>query len=199
MYDHAKQNRDVAVSKSAWKHQRNVRDCDFKPGDRVWMLDSAPQKGSNQKLRARWKGPYTVIDKTNAVDVLLKPDGPKKKSFVSHMSRLKRCFGKPFPKFEEQAKSRKKRRGRPRVEAAESNVALPKSNSESSLSQGEISSVKSSDNNEPPLIQVKPTTRNLIQIMQDLEIIVEDQKSPNLQLNRIIYRSRSQISKTMSI
>ena len=160
MYDHSKRNIDVAVNMSAWNHQRNVRGCDFKPGDRVWMLDSAPQKGSNQKLRAGRKGPFTVIDKTNAVDVLLKPDGLKKKSFVSHMSRLKRCFGKSLPKFEEQAKSRKKCRGRPRVDAVESNVALPKSNSESSLSQEEISSVKSSDNNERPLHQVKATTKN---------------------------------------
>ena len=56
------------------------------------MLDSAPQKGQNQKLRPRWKGPYTFIDKTSEVNVLLKPDGLKKRSFVCHVSRLKRCF-----------------------------------------------------------------------------------------------------------
>ena len=53
------------------------------------------------------------MDKTSEVNVLLKPDGPKKKSFVCHVSRLKRCFGKPLPKFTQERRVRKKNRGRP--------------------------------------------------------------------------------------
>ena len=128
MYECVKKNRDVAVSKAALNNQRNLRGCDFKPGDRVWMLDSAPQKGLNQKLRPQWKGPYTVVDKTSEVNVLLKPDGPKKKSFVCHMSRLKRCFGKPLPKFDEERRNRRKRRGRPAKEVVDSIPTLLKDN-----------------------------------------------------------------------
>ena len=113
MYGYVRKNRDCKVNKAALNHNRNVRGCDFKPNDRVWMLDSAPQKGLNQKLRPRWKGPFTVIDKTNDVNVLLKPDGRKKKTIVCHMSRLKRCFGKPLPKLSNEKKKKHKRRGRP--------------------------------------------------------------------------------------
>ena len=124
MYGCVKKNRDVAVNKAAMNHRRNVCGCDFKPGDRVWMLDSAQQKGFIQKLRPRLKSPYTVVDKTSDVNVLLKPDGPKKKALVCHMSRLKRCFGKLLPKFDEERKSRKKRRGRPAKEVVDSNPTL---------------------------------------------------------------------------
>ncbi|MFM7726014.1 MAG: hypothetical protein ACKO7B_04895, partial [Flavobacteriales bacterium] len=95
MFHLATHNRNNDISRMKTLHERNIRGTNFKNNDRVWMLDSITKKGVNPKLKAKWKGPYTVVSVLNEVDAALKADGRSKKSVICHFSKLKRCFGKP--------------------------------------------------------------------------------------------------------
>lgn len=63
-------------------------------GDRVWLFVPAIKKGSTKKLASRWKGPFTIVDKTSPVcyRIQLWKQG---KTMVVHRNRLKLCFGEP--------------------------------------------------------------------------------------------------------
>ena len=50
----------------------------------------------NPKLRPKLKGPFTIIELFNEVDAILKADGRSHKTIIRHLSKLKKCIGKPF-------------------------------------------------------------------------------------------------------
>ena len=56
-YQQVAANRDLQIQKSMLNHERNIRGCDFKPGDRVWLFNPTAKK-----LKSKWRGPYVVVD-----------------------------------------------------------------------------------------------------------------------------------------
>ncbi len=72
-------------------HDRRQRNYVFNEGDKVWLLDNRPRKGTPYKLNAyRWRGPYDVRRKLSpAVFVLSLPGG--RNTFVINADRLMPC------------------------------------------------------------------------------------------------------------
>ena len=111
MYEYAVVNRDSSVQKSALIHDRDLRGCDFKPGERVWLFDKTARK-----LKTKWRGPYVIVNKLGEQNAILRSDKPQSKHFTTHLSKLKRCKGEPLPSYVAWAEERKKQegtRGRP--------------------------------------------------------------------------------------
>ena len=86
------------IKKSHYK-QKGVADqrCvvyEFQVGDRVWLYVPAVRTGQTKKLASLWRGPYTVIDKLNAVNYRIQLMGGNK-TLVVHHNRLKLCKSNP--------------------------------------------------------------------------------------------------------
>jgi hypothetical protein len=56
-------------------------------GDSVYVFDSSTKIGENAKLKSRWMGPYTVIEKKSEVVYVINRDGQHDAVSVSRMKR----------------------------------------------------------------------------------------------------------------
>ena len=65
-------------------------------GDRVWLFVPAVKQGQCKKFTSRWKGPYTVINKTSPVNYRIQLIGGNQQLTV-HRNRLKLCYTIPAP------------------------------------------------------------------------------------------------------
>ncbi|KAI8480272.1 hypothetical protein Bbelb_419750 [Branchiostoma belcheri] len=64
----------------------------YQAGDRVWLHDPTTAR---QKLKPKWKGPYTVTDRLTPDGVTYRLRDPDGRTQVVHYNRLKRCFDPP--------------------------------------------------------------------------------------------------------
>jgi len=92
---------DVIRSNIGKAHKKNKtkydekRSGNFQVGDRVWLHVPAVKVGNTRKLASLWRGPYTIVDKTSAVNYRIQLVGSNRPSLIVHHNRLKLCFGKP--------------------------------------------------------------------------------------------------------
>ena len=92
------------VNRSVLNHDRNVRGCNFKPGDRAWLFNPAAKK-----LKLNWRGLFVVVEKLHETNAILRSDKPNSKRFVTHLSKLKRSYGEALPSYVEWAEERPNR------------------------------------------------------------------------------------------
>jgi len=59
---------------------------EFKIGDQVLIYDETLRRGRSKKLNAKWKGPYTIIEKKSDANYVIKTG---RKSTTVHANRLK--------------------------------------------------------------------------------------------------------------
>lgn len=76
------------------RYDKRQSGCNFTVGDLVWLYVPAIKTGRTKKFSCLWKGPYTVVDKTSAVNYRIQLLGSSKMTIV-HRNRLKTCFGRP--------------------------------------------------------------------------------------------------------
>lgn len=86
----------TTFSKTSHKpiNDRKESGSNFAVGDLVWLYVPSIRQGKTRKFSCLWRGPYTVTDKTSAVNYKIHLLGSTK-SLVVHRNRLKRCFGTP--------------------------------------------------------------------------------------------------------
>ena len=106
MFELAASNREEAALRASALVDRTVGCANYNTAvhattkfyyaDVVWIMDENHKKGVNQKLRPKWKEPFTVIAILNEVDAVLKADCRSKKKSFAIFSKLKKCIGKPF-------------------------------------------------------------------------------------------------------
>jgi hypothetical protein len=85
------------VDKMKFYADRNVRPSDYGVGERVWLFDETKKKGPHKKIGWKWLGPFTIVEKRNERNYVLKPDKRGRK-ILANSSRMKRCFA---PNFQE--------------------------------------------------------------------------------------------------
>ena len=83
----------MSIRRRVWQKQSRV---EFKIGDRMWLYVPALQPEKTKKMSSLWHGPYTVSDKTGAVNFIIQLIGSTTTSiWIVHLNRLKPCFGEP--------------------------------------------------------------------------------------------------------
>ncbi|CAC5417860.1 unnamed protein product [Mytilus coruscus] len=85
--------RDRLVHAAA-QHKRRYdltsKNYQYKVGDGVMLKDSKKYKGRSPKCQFKWEGPFTVIKQLS--DILYQiQEGPKSKTKIIHVNRLKPC------------------------------------------------------------------------------------------------------------
>ena len=87
---------------SAHQHNKTKYDKEstsnhYSVGDIVWLYNPTIKTGQTKKLASLWRGPYTVVDRTNSVNYRIRLIGSpsNQKSLVVHQNRLKHCYGIP--------------------------------------------------------------------------------------------------------
>ena len=93
-YNKIRQNIEEAHKANKSRHDRKSSGCNFAVGDLVWLYVPAIKPGRTKKFSCLWRGPYTIIDKTSAVNYRIQLFGSTK-TVVVHQNRLKTCFGRP--------------------------------------------------------------------------------------------------------
>ena len=93
-YNKIRQNIEEAHKANKSRHDRKSSGCNFAVGDLVWLYVPAIKTGRTKKFSCLWRGPYTIIDKTSAVNYRIQLLGSTK-TVVVHQNRLKTCFGRP--------------------------------------------------------------------------------------------------------
>ena len=71
-----------------------MQESHYEIGDFVYRLNSASKTGESKKLKPVWIGPLVVIDVINPVLFWVKD---RKKEYVLHHDRLKRCEDRSIP------------------------------------------------------------------------------------------------------
>jgi hypothetical protein len=88
-----KTNIDTKVLKNKIIYDRRARAAKYKVGDNVMLLEEAVKKGTSNKLRKKWKGPYKVIEIDNSGHtVKIKPISKNGRSLRVNNSKLKTYF-----------------------------------------------------------------------------------------------------------
>ena len=95
-YATVRQNLSQAHGRCKNLHDHSANTSEFQCGDRVWLYIPAVKQGRSKKFSSLWRGPYTVIDKTNSVNYWIQLIGISR-SLVIHYNRLKLCYGEPEP------------------------------------------------------------------------------------------------------
>ena len=80
---HMKSNYDV-----------KIREQEYKPGDLVYVLDTAKIKGRAKKLDQPWKGPGIVVERLSSYVYKVKL---KTMTFTTNHDRLKHCHDREIP------------------------------------------------------------------------------------------------------
>ena len=93
-YSKVRQSIEEAHRTNKSRHDRKESACNFAVGDLTWLYVPAVKPGQTKKFSCLWRGPYTVIDKTSAVNYRIQLLGSTK-TLVVHQNRLKRCYGQP--------------------------------------------------------------------------------------------------------
>ena len=79
--------------------QQRTHNCgvseELQIGDRVWLYTPVVPKGHTKKFASFWKGPYTILDKSEPVNYKVQLIGGTQQ-FVVHRSRLKFCHTPPL-------------------------------------------------------------------------------------------------------
>lgn len=81
----------------------NVRKNEYKPGDFVYILETATRKGRNKKLDPPWKGPGIVVQRITSYVYKLKMENTV--IFIYH-DRMKRCNDRKVPVWLKRAQNR---------------------------------------------------------------------------------------------
>ena len=85
-------NRDFYMQRAKIRHDRKVRAARFKINDLVWLQVKFVKQGRTQKLAARWKGPYRVLNVIGETTyVIRKEDNARSRKITVHRDRLKKC------------------------------------------------------------------------------------------------------------
>jgi len=74
--------------------ERYNKGCNFAVGDLVWLYVPAIKTGHTKKFSCLWRGPYTIVDKTSAVNYRIQLLGSAKTTTI-HQNRLNTCHGRP--------------------------------------------------------------------------------------------------------
>lgn len=86
-FKEVRQNTRLAGQKQKLAYDAKVSHRAYQEGDRVWLHDPTTVR---QKLKPRWKGPYTVVKRLEpGVTYKLRDDNGKHQ--VVHFNRLKKC------------------------------------------------------------------------------------------------------------
>ena len=93
-YEIVKTNRDIRMDKNKIYYDRRVRAPDYAVGDTVSLLDQAKKPAGMNKFKKKWIGPYTVVDKRNKVNFLIKPCKKNGKRKWVHINKLRSYFAK---------------------------------------------------------------------------------------------------------
>ena len=99
VYQQVQRDANAVTQAMKIRYDRHVRAAEYEPGDQVLIRDTAVKPGVCKKLSRKFQGPYRVLGKINAVNYVVKGNGPKGRQIVTHVNRLKRWFG-PVPTFE---------------------------------------------------------------------------------------------------
>ncbi|XP_061589443.1 uncharacterized protein LOC133454734 [Cololabis saira] len=89
------ENLNSARCRQKRNYDKNRRDIEFQPSNRVWIRAhplSKAEKSFTAKLAPKWQGPYRVVQQVGPVNyqVVLEDSGQDLK--VVHVSRLKPCY-----------------------------------------------------------------------------------------------------------
>ena len=88
-----KKNIDTKVMKNKIIYDRRARAAKYKIGDNVMLLDEAIKKGTSNKLRKKWKGPYKVLEiDDSGHTVKVKPILKNGRSVRVNICKLKTYF-----------------------------------------------------------------------------------------------------------
>ena len=88
-----KKNIDTKVIKNKIIYDRRARAAKYKIGDNVMLLDEAIKKGTLNKLRKKWKGPYKVLEIDNSGRTIeVKPILKNGRSLRVNICKLKTYF-----------------------------------------------------------------------------------------------------------
>ena len=88
-----KKNIDTKVMKNKIIYDRRARAAKYKIGDNVMLLDEAIKKGTLNKLRKKWKGPYKVLEIDNSGRTIeVKPILKNGRSLRVNICKLKTYF-----------------------------------------------------------------------------------------------------------
>ena len=68
VYRQAAANHDLKVNRAVLNHNRNIRGCDFKQGERVWLFNPTAKK-----FKSNWRSPYVIVDKLRETKAILLP------------------------------------------------------------------------------------------------------------------------------
>ena len=94
-YELIEKNRDCRMDKNKISHDRRARAAKYSAGDQVLLLDEAIMKGTSNKLRKTWKGPYNVMEVgLQGSTVKIKPVKKNGRSSWVNISQLKTYFKK---------------------------------------------------------------------------------------------------------
>ena len=94
VYKSILENRAFTMNKAKLRHDRVITGCNFKKGDKVWLLIEARKKGITTSIAQKHEGPFTVIDVlNNGVDYIIKQDNKRSRPKTVHRSKLRiaRC------------------------------------------------------------------------------------------------------------
>jgi len=94
VYDKLRHSIEEAHKANKARYDKRESGCNFTVGDLVWLYVPAVKTGCTKKLSCLWRGPYTIVDKTSAVNYRIQLVGSAKTTIV-HRNRLKTCYGRP--------------------------------------------------------------------------------------------------------
>jgi len=82
----ARKNVGEGKQKSKEYYDKSAKETKFKISDKVLIYDEALRRGKSKKLNAKWRGPYTILEKKLDANYTIKTG---RKSTTVHANRLK--------------------------------------------------------------------------------------------------------------
>ena len=65
----------IDINEKRTSELENIKEKEFKIGDKVLLFDPTTKVGLSRKLTIRWKGPYIIIEKRNDINYVINIDG----------------------------------------------------------------------------------------------------------------------------